>query len=392
MMTTPDYDQELNQLLAEDVQHALKREQTTFDEISAPHERELVLFGAGGLGRKTLRGLRQVGIEPLALTDNNPELWGQSIDGIKVVSPQQALADYSGKAAFVSTIWNNNVEHFADRKKQLEGMGFKKVIPFGILFWKYPQIFLPYYSIDLPHHVLEQAEVIRRTFDLFTDAASQDVFIAQLRFRLFMDFEHLPFPVDPPIYFPYDLVRSSSDDCFIDVGAFDGDTIAEYIRLHPMGFRKIIAYEPDPRSYAKLTQYVSGLPDGIKNKISCFRYGLDEVRQQVSFDAQGTESSSIGSGKDVIECFPLDEVLVDRPTQIKMDIEGYEINALRGARQIIAGAFPRLSICVYHRQNHLWDIPDLIASMHSNYHYYLRPHRVDAWDVVLYALPGDEPL
>jgi FkbM family methyltransferase len=386
MTQTDIFDEELNQLLAEDIKHAVQREQSTFDRLSAPHERDLVLFGAGDLGRKTIRGLRRVGIEPLALTDNNPKLWGTSIEDVNVLSPAQALEKFNSKASFIMTIWNIN-EPYVKRKKQLDQMGFKNIIPFGLLFWKYPQVFLPYFPIDLPHRALEQAARIRQAYTLFEDADSKNEFVAQMRFRLLMDFEHLPFPVAPPIYFLPNLIRSTPDDCFIDVGAFSGDTIADYIRIHPLGFRKVVAYEPDPISFRALEEYRSHMPVDIQDRILCFQYGLDEVHHEVIFDAQGTEFSSIGSGHEVIECFPLDQVLSDRPTQIKMDIEGFEIDALRGARCTIQKYAPILSISVYHRQNHLWEIPNLIASMRGDYSYYLRPHRVDGWDEVLYAIP-----
>ena len=71
-----------------------------------PFANTLVLFGAGGIGRKTLAGLRALGIEPLAFADNNPALWGKRVNGLQVLSPQEASARYRKTAVFVVTIWS----------------------------------------------------------------------------------------------------------------------------------------------------------------------------------------------------------------------------------------------------------------------------------------------
>jgi len=72
--------EELELLLSEDLDSVIKREREAFDELAAPFEKSIVLFGSGQLGRKALKGLREIGIEPLAFSDNNSKLWNQSID------------------------------------------------------------------------------------------------------------------------------------------------------------------------------------------------------------------------------------------------------------------------------------------------------------------------
>jgi hypothetical protein len=77
-----------------------------------------------------------------------------------------------------------------------------------------------------------------------------------------------------------------------------------------------------------------------------------------------------------------------RPTFIKMDIEGAEVDALIGARRLIENALPVLAICVYHQPDHLWRIPLLIRSFSDQYRFFLRPHNEEGWDLVCYAVPA----
>ena len=82
----------------------------------------------------------------------------------------------------------------------------------------------------------------------------------------------------------------------------------------------------------------------------------------------------------------IDDVLPSfRPSFIKMDIEGAEIEGLIGARRTIAEFKPDLGICVYHASDHLWKIPLLIKSWDLPYTFHLRSHGNNGFDLVLYA-------
>lgn len=70
-----------------------------------------------------------------------------------------------------------------------------------------------------------------------------------------------------------------------------------------------------------------------------------------------------------------------------MDIEGSEIEALIGARKQIVNNTPRLAICVYHKKEDLYAIPQLIMEYNSNYKLYLRPHSMMPTELVLFAIP-----
>src|SRR5205807_1558435 len=95
----------LDDLLAEDVDHAIERERSEFERLTAGAPDGLVLFGAGNMGRTVAGKLRALGTPPMAFADNNPAVWGRSIDGVPVFSPADATARYGRSAAFLITIW-----------------------------------------------------------------------------------------------------------------------------------------------------------------------------------------------------------------------------------------------------------------------------------------------
>jgi hypothetical protein len=117
---------------------------------------------------------------------------------------------------------------------------------------------------------------------------------------------------------------------------------------------------------------------------------VDASTSQVRFSSgQGTGSHASSAGDTVIQCVALDEALpIFRPNLIKMDIEGAEYAALWGARQLIAEHRPGLAICLYHRPEHLWQIPLLVRQLTGGGgSYFLRPHGWNGFELVLYWMP-----
>jgi FkbM family methyltransferase len=70
---------------------------------------------------------------------------------------------------------------------------------------------------------------------------------------------------------------------------------------------------------------------------------------------------------------------------IKMDIEGAEQQALRGAEESIRRFKPKLAITVYHSLEDFWEIPKWIAQMELGYQFYLRHFTIHQEETVLFA-------
>lgn len=381
---------QLEELLGEEIEQAVERERSTFDTLAAPLERSIVLFGAGNLGRMTLAGLRAAGTEPLAFADNNPRLWDTTLDGLQVLSPQRATATFGRNAVFVVTIWGAGCrDRTSQRIQQLETLGCERVVSFGPLFWKYPQHFLPHYALDSPHKVLEQAALVREAFGLWADEASRFEYVAQLRWRTLLDFDALPAPAEHKPYFPEDLCPLSAEEVFIDCGAFDGDTLKDFLALRSGAFHRIVAFEPDPVNWERLMEFVSTLPASVRERIDLRPAAVGGRTERLNFSVTGTAGSAAGQGTYEVDSCSLDEALdgLD-PTWIKMDIEGFEAAAIEGARRLIERSRPVLAINLEHRQEDLWRIPILVQSIAEGYRFFLRSHLLEGWDLVCCAIPG----
>ena len=385
---------ELEQLLNTDLQSVLDFERHGFDRVAAPYAESLVLFGAGNLGRMTLTKLRAVGLEPLAFADNFEDASGDEDRrrggplargcGRSLQRPRDLRDHHLGCRASRS-LGQPAPEAPA---RQLEQLGCRRIANFTSLYCKYPDRFLPYFAIDLPSLVLGQADEIREAFRLMSDEASRREFVAQVRHRLFQDFDGLPPAIEEEQYFCDSLFSSDPREVFVDCGAFDGDTLRVFLERRGGEFDHYYALEPDPINYDKMRSYVDTLPPAVTARISTLPVASSDRRTKTMIDPSGLASSSIGHGSVEVDCVPLDELLVDRvPTTIKMDVEGAEFDTLKGARNLIRTHAPLLDVCVYHTQDHLWVLPLLIHRMNPDYRYYLRPHKNEVFDLVCYAVP-----
>ena len=395
MLVNTGVARELESLLAESVEHAVQRERTTFDATARGTD-GIVLVGIGGLGRRVLRALREAGVEPLALADNGARLQGTSVEGHEVLSVPEAVRRHGARATFVVTIWGAGSAHrLADTRAQLESLGASAVSAFPPLLWKHPATALPHYCQDLPHRVLEQREQVRRGLDVWSDESSRREYLSQVRLRLLADFDGLAHPVAHPQYFPTDLFEYGPAECFVDCGAFDGDTIRTLLERHGPAIDRIVALEPDPVNVAVLERYASTLrlPAGVE----VLPLAAGAARGRAFIETTGTASSALAAsavdGTAGIDLAPLDELLEhERPTFIKMDIEGAEPDALRGARATIVRRRPLLAICVYHLQDHLWSIPLFLRELCDDYDFFLRPHNEEGWDLVCYGVPRERSM
>jgi len=384
----------MEQLLSEGIERARVRERAAFDELAGPFAHDIVLFGAGNLGRRTLGKLREQGIEPLAFLDNNSARWGSKIDGVEVLSPAEGAARYGGRAVFVITVWGAlGADRMKTRVDQLRSLGCLRVCSFATLYWRYPDTMLPHYAVDLPHLVFQEADEVRRGFNIWADAASRREYLAQLRWRLTMDFDCLPEPVAHPIYFPNDLCRLSRDEVFIDCGAYDGDTIRLFLEQSQSMFQRLIAFEPDAANFEILENSIAGLQKDVRQRIELRHAATSNENGRVRITEGNGAASSIGSGECEVDAVALDSELSGlHTTYLKMDIEGAEAASLNGAAQLIRQQTPVLAISAYHRQNDIWNIPLLIQSINPNYSFFLRPHLLEGFDLVCYAIPHERLL
>jgi len=193
-------------------------------------------------------------------------------------------------------------------------------------------------------------------------------------------------------YFSLPQVKSLSDMCgskevFIDCGAYDGRTIKDFVEFCGDKYNKIYSFEPIPRLYEKTMQNIKKA--GIQ-RVELIQKGVWSRKAVLNFADIGMGSLIHARGAIPVEVVAIDEVVPkdEEVTFIKMDVEGAEFEALKGAENTIRRCKPKLAICIYHEPSDVIEIPALIMSFFSGYKLYIRQHNARMLtEIVLYALP-----
>lgn len=187
-------------------------------------------------------------------------------------------------------------------------------------------------------------------------------------------------------YFGLDFLPPSNDEIYIDVGCFDGNTILKFCDFCNRNYKKIYALEPDFKNYQKVVEAIN--KQQIQD-VEIFCKGSWSESTILNFSETGTSSSHVDEDSSCsVEMITIDEVLnCGRASFIKMDVEGAEFNALRGAEKTIKKYKPRLAVCLYHKPDDIVDLPAYILSIRPDYKFYIRHHNLtDFCETVLYAI------
>lgn len=189
-------------------------------------------------------------------------------------------------------------------------------------------------------------------------------------------------------YFP-EIVKGQlgEKETFVDVGAYIGDSIDEFLKVVDNKFEKCYAFEPDDYNYGVLNAEFKE-----DNRVLVYKKGVGNENTVVYFKCKkSSDVSCVVSKKDnatsQIEIVRLDDIIKDGITFVKMDIEGMELDALRGAEEIIKKYRPILAISIYHKTEDIVEIPEYILSLDLGYKLYLRHYwECSGTDTILFAM------
>jgi len=352
-------------------------------------ETSLLLYGAGSIGRDSLRALRSAG----ALVDgfiDAKELPFSTIEGVPVRKPDDTAFSPAQRQAttVIVTIFNAYVD-MPTIHARLAALGWAKVVIFTAFYEAFAAELGTRYWLTHRDFYRPLSAPIAAARALWADDKSRAVFDGIMAFRLTGDYAALDKPDLEAQYFPPDLPAWPHPLRLIDCGAYDGDTLRQ-VRGLGLTLEAYAAFEPDPGNFSKLAREIDATPSGAPALAALWPCGAWSHGCQLRFSSgHGSGSAVNAQGDTVIQCTALDDALPSfAPNLIKMDIEGAELPALLGAVRTIRTHRPGLAICLYHEPAHLWQIPLLVAGWSLGYRFYLRCHYHNGFELVLYALPA----
>ncbi|HEX5661256.1 MAG TPA: FkbM family methyltransferase, partial [Polyangiales bacterium] len=227
-----------------------------------------------------------------------------------------------------------------------------------------------------------------------------------LLFRLRFDPAHLSrasvggleaMPGPNSYVFDSSLFALTSHEHFVDGGAYRGETFERFLTASPEG--TVHAFEPDPVNLAYCRAKALELRGAdFERRIMLDGRALWDRAGRLHFSSQDYQASRRAAshllisdrdeGGTSVPVVALDDVLEQVPTFLKLELEGAETWAVRGAATTIARHRPKLSIGVYHRPLDMLEVIRQLADMRADYRLYLRHHTPSDWvATVCYGVP-----
>lgn len=237
---------------------------------------------------------------------------------------------------------------------------------------------------DLEYIKAHNAE-FTAVYELLADEWSKKVFIGTLNFKVSGKIDYLK-KITTPIDEVYkQLIKPVSTDIYADLGAYNGDTISETLSYSDGMLSRIVAFEPDAKNFKRLQNRI--VDENIKN-IESHNIGAWSKRTTLHFAGKGGRNSKLSNNGTInIMANSVDNIVPDA-TIIKFDVEGAELEALKGCSKTITHNSPRMLVSAYHKNEDLYALPLYIKQLNPNYKIYLRHHPyIPSWETNYYVTP-----
>lgn len=232
---------------------------------------------------------------------------------------------------------------------------------------------------DIASHFEEYQNIYER----LADNESKNCLFNIVNFRYSLNIKYMRgFKFIPEEQYFESFIEFGENEVFIDAGGFDGETTSYFISKSP-GFKEAHIFEPLNHQFNNIKNKFKG-----NSKVVVHKLGLSDKKETLFFTDAGSASSITENGEIEIEVCNLDGFVDLEPSYIKMDIEGAEISAIKGAKQKIKKYHPKLAICVYHKPEDIREVFKSIINIRDDYTVYLRHYTQGIYETVMYFIPN----
>ena len=334
----------------------------------------IVLYGMGNGADKIINWCEANGVKVSAVFASDEFVRGQQFRGFTVQKYDDVVAKL-GRDILIVIAFASELPEVLARFKDL-AVRHEVLAPHLPLFDEAELV---------SNEWLEKYEAqLQTVYDRLADDASRAVFAAILNYKLSGKVNYL-FDCATDRRSDLSSIFAWGDtESYLDLGAYNGDTVQEFMQLVDGKFKEIIAVEPDRRNFKKLAAMAEALPQEARSKVTLHQAGVWSAPGELGFsDSGGRQSSFLLGDKKSVPVNSIDNFAAGRSVSyIKMDVEGVEMEAIAGGRQVISKNKPKLFIAAYHYDADIFRIPLALWELVPDYKIYLRKHPyVPAWEI-----------
>ncbi|MDY3846040.1 MAG: FkbM family methyltransferase [Eubacteriales bacterium] len=344
--------------------------------------RPIVIYGMGNGADKLILRFEKLGISYSDIFASDEFVRGQTFHGKRVMRFSE-ICDKYGDGNFVIVVafasrFRNMIDKISDMSEK-----------YDVYIPDMPVVGEEYFDVSFYR---KNYDALLSVLDMLSDERSKKVFAGIVKYKLSGRYGYLSDICDDREQISR-LIGTSDIDSYIDLGAYNGDTVKEYLDI-AKNPKCVIAVEADKKTYKRLLKYAD---EEKRTKVRCINAAVWDTDGVLGFSSSGNRNSSASNASyehtDIsVNSITLDgiakDINDDADIFIKYDVEGAEYKAVMGSLDTIKRLRPTLSVSVYHRSEDLFSIPILLKNICQNYDFYLRKYNCfPAWEINLIAKP-----
>lgn len=333
--------------------------------------RNLYVLGAGNTAALYQRCFFMENINPIAYLDNDKKKQGTKFFDKDVFSVESIKGDNKALVLICSA----NLSCYNSMQKQLQLYGME------------------YLGIDEFVFAKRHEELIKCA-NTFEDEFSVELYSEIIHNRINNSIPDAKYFTNRAYFCLPQFSIFDKNESFVDIGAFVGDTLEEYINSHGGIFGKYYAFEPSTINYNALNHRV--------NRI-CLEWGLSpskfvllnaavgrntgEMRLQCDETHMGNYLvNNSDDGSENVKVYSIDDYFSDLTVNfLKADVESFELDMLKGSECVIRRDHPKIAITIEHNATDMYEIILWLKKLDMGYRFMLRHHTPPLFDTVLYA-------
>ena len=359
----------------QDIKHILKiTEQTYLWDTLKNSTRPIVIYGMGLGGLKTLNKCHEHNIPVQVILAGDEYSRAGEFAGYKVLRYSDVVQLYPNCIILLA---------FGTEKPEMLGRFYE--------LDRNHTVYAPDFALFgaeefTPSFLQENLNKMQTVYETLADEQSRKVFTAICNYKLSGKLHYLQNCETQRLEDYRRIFNLATHEVYLDLGAYNGDTIREFLHLTQNSYQEIIALEPDCKNFAKLQKWLASEP---LEHITLLNEGIWDSATTLSFATCGGRQSALSeNGNSIIHTQSIDNLAQGRKLSlIKMDVEGSEQEALLGGAHTLAIHKPKLMIAAYHKSKDIFHLPLLIHKLNPEYKIYLRKHPyVPAWEINIFAI------
>lgn len=327
----------------------------------------VVVYGMGNGADKVIDEFERLGIPVKGVTASDDFVRGQMFRGHKVTKLSEFDGEFIIAVSFATCIPEvmNHIYSLCEK--------YRVLVPCVPVFGD---------EIFNREFVEKYEDKIKAAYELFDDK-SKEIFAGCVNFMFGGELETLRSITTQKDEVFENILCLNENESYLDLGAYRGDTVEEFLRHCGGKYESITALEPDRRTFKKLCAYLENVHDS-----TAYQKAIYSESKTLTFSSKAGRQSTISAEGEDVETITVDELFNNKTvTYIKMDVEGAEIEAIEGAKETLELQKPKLNIALYHRSEDIFEIPLKIAEINPEYKFHLRRHPyIPCWDMNLYCV------